>query len=47
MLYSNLEKNIAIAMSNYDLKVAYALEDIVGSQQELDIDLVFDIYYEK
>lgn len=45
-LYGNLDQNIAADMKNYDLKIAYALEDIVGSLHEIDIDLTFEIYYE-
>ncbi|MCC8361114.1 hypothetical protein [Salinimicrobium sediminilitoris] len=42
----NLEQNIISDVMNYDLKVAYHLEEIAGSQQEIELNLIFDIYYE-
>lgn len=45
-LYGNLDRNIAADMQNYDLKIAYHLWGLAGTQQELDINLIFDIYYE-
>ena len=45
-LYGNLDRNIAADMQNYDLKIAYHLWGVAGTEQELDINLKFDIYYE-
>lgn len=45
-LYDNLPQNIISDMKNYDLKVAYALEDVAGSQHEIILNLTFEIYSE-
>lgn len=45
-LYDNMPQNIISDLKNYDFKVAYALEDVVGSQHEIVINLTFEIYSE-
>lgn len=45
-LYRSLDRNIAADMQNYDLKIAYHLWGISGTQQEMNLNLIFDIYYE-
>ncbi|MDF4201597.1 hypothetical protein PXD56_01435 [Maribacter sp. SA7] len=45
-LYNNLTKNLVPEMNNYDLKMAYVLEDIVGSPHEIFINLTFEIFNE-
>lgn len=43
-LYETLTKNIISEMNNYDLKMAYVLEDTIGSQHEVIINLTFEIF---
>ena len=44
--FGNLDQNIVADMINYDLKVAYHLEEIAGFQQEIELNLIFDFYFE-
>jgi hypothetical protein len=46
-LYNNLDQNLTSVMKDYDLKVAYALEDEIGSQHKIDLHLTFEIYSEE
>ena len=46
ILYSNLTQNLVSEMNNYDLKMAYVLEDLVGSEHEMTINLTFEIFSE-
>lgn len=45
-LYGTFTQNLVPEINNYDLKMAYVLEDIVGSQHEITINLTFEIFYE-
>ena len=45
-LYGTLTQNLVPEMNNYDLKMAYVLEDMVGSQHEVTINLTFEIFSE-
>ncbi len=46
-LYGNSYRNLATDMIVYDLKIAYHLRESANTQQEFDINLLFDIYYEE
>lgn len=46
-LYNNLDQNLTSVMKNYDLKVAYSLEDVIGFQHKIDLHLTFEIYSEE
>lgn len=45
-LYGTFTQNLVPEINNYDLKMAYVLEDILGSQHEIIINLTFEIFYE-
>ena len=43
-LYGTYSKNLVSDLNNYDLKLAYVLEDTVGSQHEVVINITYEIY---
>ncbi|MDC3132680.1 hypothetical protein OA501_00505 [Flavobacteriaceae bacterium] len=45
-LYGTLTQNLVPEINNYDLKMAYVLEDVISSQHEIIINLTFEIFNE-
>ncbi|MEO1033369.1 MAG: hypothetical protein AAFX55_18415 [Bacteroidota bacterium] len=45
-LYGTSTQNLVPEMNNFDLKMAYVLEDVVGSSHEVTINITFEIYSE-
>lgn len=43
-LYGTYSQNLVSVMNNYDLKLAYLLDDIVGAEHQIQINFTFEVY---